>query len=61
MQENERILEVKDIMKKYNLSRDTVYQLLNMKRCPLLTGSKKRKKYRVFEKDFDNWLHNLYK
>lgn len=55
MQTNIEILTVKDIQTLYGFNRDEIYNLLNIKGCPVLPRQP-HAPYRLIKDEFEMWL-----
>lgn len=52
-----KLLSTKDIYKIYGIPRNTVYELLHIKGCPVIKGGN-GKRFLVEQSEFEKWLKN---
>ncbi len=55
-----QILEVKDIVNLYKTPKSRVYEILNIRGCPLIKGGK-GKHYLIEKSAFEEWIRNINK
>lgn len=51
------LINVNDIVKIYNISKSTAYELLHTKGCPIVKGGN-GKRFLVVQEEFERWLNS---